>query len=174
MADNFIVATLGPAGTCSEAVLRDNIHRFGEGAIIELYTTYESVITSVSKGISKYGLVAAAYPKLHNLIFESLGKVTISDCFLFNTSELVFATGTASELKQIACVEAIIPLLTMLALKNVVVVPANSNADAARMVAGNLADACITTSQAAESWGFFKAHSFGKVPMGWMIFKNAQ
>lgn len=170
----IIVATLGPSGTCGEHVFLLNQGRFGSNAKLTLHKYYNDVVGSVMDGESDYGLVAAAYPDLHHLIFSNYQSLSIVDCFLAETPELVVAciNSTEHKPKKISCFSAVEPLAKDLYPEGILI-KALSNAHAADLVVCGVADHAITTLPAAASRNMEIAYSFGCISIPWVVFKKA-
>lgn len=167
---SYIVATLGPHGTCSEIVLLDNLWRFPQPATIKLLASYEKAAKEVCDGSAECIFVAAAYPSLNVLIFDPTRNLRIVDCFLADTPALVIAAREpmASTPQTIAVVDAPVPIVQA-AFPGATIIPAKSNADAAHQAKLGAAEAGFTTSQAAEKSGLTVIRSFGSVPMAWVV-----
>ena len=171
--NNLPIATLGPSGTCSDFVLARNLFRFGSSVTIALFSTYELALEAVEQDIAQAALVAAAYPGFNELVFKKPHLTVISDSFVEETPPLIVASLTL--LKQtprtIACFRAVTPLAKDL-YPDATLVPALSNSDAARIAYNGETDAALTTAPAATSHGLMELHSFGSVPMAWVVFNK--
>ncbi|MDE0241464.1 MAG: hypothetical protein OXQ84_14960 [bacterium] len=165
-----IVATLGPQGTCSEIVLHESLHRFRKPVGYRLFGTYELAAAAVRRREAAFLFVAAAFPGLNLLIFDSKMPLRIVDCFLADTPSLVVATQARapSPPQTIAAVDAPVPMVRA-AFPDTAVVPARSNAHAAVLVASGKADAGLTTAPAAATHELSIVRSFGSVPMAWVL-----
>lgn len=174
-----VIATLGPSGTCSEIIARRNLSKLKTATDVRLFATYEQAFEAVENDDAAAALVAAAYPRLNELVMKLSRSVVITSSFVDDTPALVICSKRFSllELKApgrtIACVSAPKPLLQAL-LPNCDIVPATSNADAARYVEDGRTDGALTTEPAALSLGLGVLHSFGEVPMAWVIFEKRQ
>jgi hypothetical protein len=175
---NFdVVATLGPSGSCSDIVATRNLYRFSGAKIIKLFPSYELAFDAVQEDTAAAALVAAAYPSLNVLVMKLSRSVVITSSFVDDTPPLVIASmrATTSELMErggtIACVDAPSPLVRALFPKCQVVVAA-SNSDAALFAADRRTVAALTTEPAAAKLKLAVLHSFGSVPMAWVVFSK--
>lgn len=173
VSDSSIVATLGPSGTCSEYVFSLNQSRFGANPKLVLHKSYIDVVGSVLDGKCEYGLVAAAYPDLHQLIFSNYHTLCIVDCFVAETPALVVARNKCTKHKtiKISCFSAVEPLAQGL-YPEAILINALSNADAADLVVYGAADHAITTLPAATSRNLEITYSFGCIAIPWVVFKK--
>jgi hypothetical protein len=164
-----VVATIGPPGTCSEAVLLANATRSGQQVTLKLFDTYVLAGRAVRDGEAELLLVAAAFPELNTLVFDPQLRLEIVDCFVAETPELVLACDAAIHVpRTIACVAAPLPAL-LTTYPKAEIIAARSNVDAVNMVLGSLAQGALTTIIAAERAGLVPIHSFGAYPMAWVV-----
>lgn len=172
-----VVATLGPSGSCSEIVAARNLHRFAGAKTIILFSSYELAFDAVETDRAVAAIVAAAYPRLNVLVMHLSRSVVITSSFVDDTPPLVIASNrvTQPELmlqrRTIACVDAPAPLVRAL-LPNCQLIPAASNSDAALLAASGRTDAALTTGPAATKSQLSILHSFGSVPMAWVVFSK--
>lgn len=130
-----------------------------------------------AREIKDDGIVAifwtcAVYYDLHNLFFTSTDTLPFFISHTMNLDEMQLAAlpGKMSEISDgrlplawtIAAHPSPAPLLHDYSCQ---VIPANSNAHAAKMCSLGAADACITTETARRLYGLEKIHSFGSPPM---------
>jgi hypothetical protein len=172
-----VIATLGPRYSCSDIVAKRNLRRFTGVRTVRLFPTYELAFEAVENDHAGAAMVAAAYPRLNELVMKLSRSVVIIESFVDDTPALVIAARDveARELtgegKTIACVGAPAPLVSSLFPK-CHVVPASSNSDAALFAADGRVDAALTTEPAAIQSNLRVLHSFGSIPMAWVIFKK--
>jgi len=174
----MILATLGPGGTCSEIVLGRHLSRFAPSASMRLYDSYEQAIEAVVAGDAAAAVIAAAYPRLNEFVMEVPRRVVIVDCFVAETPALVLAGPAAMQVPElsgrgVACATATVPLART-KCPNSPVYPALSNAHAAQAVLAGIADAAITTEPAACAAGLEIFHSFGPLPMAWVVLQAVE
>ena len=169
------VATLGPAGTCSDVVVHGQLLRFAPSQSVMLCASYEEAVSAVETGTACAAVIAAAYPRLNNLIFKSPRTVSIVDCFVCATPRIVAACRKAKDraepFESIACFAAVVPL-AQAKYTHSGLVPAASNSAAAAMVAKGETDAAITTELASASYGLEEVYSFGSVSMAWIVLRK--
>ena len=170
------IATLGPSGTCSESVVQRNLCRFGSSAEVVLFPSYEDAIDAVATARAYAAVVAAAYPKLNELVMKIAREVVITDSFVDKTPALVIAAMndkafTREQCFKAACVSAPSPLLREL-YPFCEIVSASSNSDAARLVVHGLAEAALTTETASTIYNLRVVHNFGDLPMAWVVFQK--
>jgi prephenate dehydratase len=151
-------------------VLRQYLSRFPAPAHVRLFPSYEEASRQVESGEADFVLVAAAFPDLNRLIFGTPRRLRIVDAFVADTPELVVATrGSSSTVPAtIACAAAPLPSVRDM-FPQAAILPAESNAHAARIVASGGADAALTTAPAAALLELQPLMSFGTVPMAWVI-----
>jgi len=171
--NTLCIYTLGPEGTnCAKAakwwLQKQNIAQESLYPVsnVLLYETLEHALEDLLKQGNGYLLSCAAYPDLHTLIFTRLKKMELCDSFIMPTHSMVFATRfEVTEIKKVAVHPAPQSLVTAVHEK----IFAHSNADAAVLCKKGYADACITTSHAAENYGLKIIQDFGIVPMAFLI-----
>ena len=173
MVSNIIV-TLGPEGTCSDIVLHDNLHRFATQCAVQLLPTYEAALTAVEQDRALAALVAAAYPRFNELVMRLSRSVVITDAFVHKTPPLVIASKEWSVAPDVdppvsvACMIALTPLLRAWR-PGYNIVTASSNTNAADMVVDGITVAAVTNEPAALARGLRVIHSFGDLPMAWIV-----
>ncbi len=120
-------------------------------------------------------LGCVVYPNLHEIVFRNLGKLTMVECFVMDTYEMVFAS-TKEWLEEVSTVcthpapAYLVGLVSGLHPNSVV--HSDSNAEASRLCAGGAYDGCITTLAAAEANKLVVHKNFGPVPMGFSIHRK--
>jgi prephenate dehydratase len=163
------VHTLGPSGTNCEAAAYQwlEARRSGAGGVV-LYSNLESAVDGVLAHPADSVLLACiVYPQLNEIVFQNLTKLALRECFVYPTHNMVLAaTGPSAELRTIISHPAPINLLDDW---DVTIKLADSNSAAAIACAGGAADACVTTSVAAERNDLMVLKDFGPVPMGFSI-----
>lgn len=163
------VHTLGPTGTNCEAAAYHwlRVRRGGTGSVV-LYDSLESAVDGVLALPADSVLLACiVYPQLHEIVFQNLTELSLRECFVFPTYNMVLAAAEPTdELKTIISHPAPINLLDEW---DVTINLADSNSAAAIACAGGAADACVTTSVAAEQNNLVVLKDFGPVPMGFSI-----
>lgn len=170
--DKFLIYTLGPEGTnCANAArwwldskrsAREDFKEVG----VRLFKTLEGAFDVLSVKRDGYLLSCAAYPDLHTLVFARLREMELFDSFVIPTHNMVIASKVKrSEIKSIATH----PAPQSLAWHGLRKVFANSNADAACICRSGGADACVTTSVAANAYGLEVMDDFGAVPMAFLL-----
>ena len=166
-----IITTLGPEGTCSENAAKTFILNKGVKAEILLKESFEDCIASLKNKNADIVIVPSAFKELNELIFRNLGKIEITESFVLNTPALVFAKKDSKTIKKIATHPSPLILLEKVAPKSKIILT-NSNSISALKVAGEEADACITTEIAAKNNNLSIIKNFGKVPMTWNVFRR--
>ncbi|WP_246744213.1 prephenate dehydratase domain-containing protein [Bartonella grahamii] len=171
--NNTFIYTLGPADTNCAAAAQwwlDNHNRSVLSADsksrIILYATLEEAFNELAQKKDGYLLSCAAYPDLHTLIFTRLGDMQLFDSFIMPTHSMVLAKrNNIDEIKTVATHPAPQSLVAHQYDK----VFANSNADAAVLCKAEEADACITTSVAANRYRLSIVKNFGQVPIAFLL-----
>lgn len=170
--NNPFIYTLGPADTnCAAAAQwwldnhNQNISSTHSRSRIILYATLEEAFNELAQKKDGYLLSCAAYPDLHTLIFTRLGDMQLFDSFIMPTHSMVLAKrNNADEIKTVATHPAPQSLAHQYDK-----IFANSNADAAVLCNAEKADACITTSVAANRYKLRIIENFGQVPMAFLL-----
>ncbi|HEJ0329778.1 hypothetical protein I5M92_22165 [Serratia marcescens] len=168
------VHTLGPAGTnCEKAAhlwLKNN-HHHGE---VKLHQTLEDAAQYMASSDSNDVLLGCiVYPHLHHLVFKNLNHLKLTECFVMDTYNMVFASKTINpgEIKTVGSHPAPQDLIGQVPGINsqYSIRLFNSNSEAARQCAMGTVDACITTDISANSSDLDILADFGPVPMGFSI-----
>jgi hypothetical protein len=159
--------TLGPYGTNCELAAQRWFDRVGSSGSVVLYPTLEAAADRVVNSSSGALIACAAYPQLHTLIYSRLGRMTMADCMMMPTHNMVIARRRdARKLESISvhhAPEALVPGTFATRL------PAMSNSAAAHSCRAGAADACITTMPAAIREGLEIMHDFGPIVLGFSV-----
>lgn len=167
------VHTLGPAGTNCEAAAHHWLdQRDVDDHQVTLYSTLEEAADVVTSSPGAHVLLGCVvYPDLHHLVFRNLGRLSLVDCFVIPTYHMVVAGDMHKRRPTVASHPAPVSLLDEWDPHIVLV---DSNVEAALACARGRADACVTTSVAAERAGLPIVKDFGPVPMGFTIHANRE
>lgn len=170
--DNPIIYTLGPKGTnCATAAKwwlssHCDAQASSGASRVVLHETLEQAFDDLKEKNDGYLLSCAAYPDLHTLIFTRLSHMKLFDSFIMPTHSMVLGSRTLTDqIKSVATHPAPQSLVDNRYKK----VFANSNADAAVLCSTGQADACITTSVAANLHKLNVIQDFGEVPMAFLL-----
>lgn len=150
----MVIGTLGPEGTNSEKAAAEHLQRAGGGDLL-LFDTFEEVAERLLDGTLDMAVVCTAYLKFSALYFERVPRLRMVEAFVADLHPMVIAVkpGSAHVGRPTFAVQpAILPLVRR-HLADGQVIPAASNASAARDVAGGKADTCLTTEVAARACG---------------------
>lgn len=160
------IYTLGPEGTNCEAAAYKWLEDNDMEGRVTLLATIEEAADSALKDPEGALLACIVYPDLHNVVFQNLKNLTLSECFVMPTYNMVLAAKSTAKLKTIATHPAPSSLI-----KNTVVEVrlVTSNSVAAAECADGIVDGCITTSAAASKFNLKIIEDFGPVPMGFSI-----
>ncbi|KUF16416.1 prephenate dehydratase domain-containing protein [Streptomyces silvensis] len=162
------VHTLGPTGTNCEAAARHYLERrnVGQGSVV-LYDTLENAVDGVLKNPAESVLLGCVvYPKLNEIVFRNLKSMSLDECFMMSTYRMVLAAPGKGAVRTVLSHPAPVDLIED---RGYAVQHVTSNAAAALECAAGGADACITTSVAAEANGLEIIEDFGPVRMGFSI-----
>jgi prephenate dehydratase len=159
---------LGPAGTNCEAAahyyLSQHDHKHGS---VVLHDTLESAVETVLANPADSALLGCVvYPKLNEIVFRNLNSMSLRECFVLPTHRMVLAASGPGPVSTVLSHPAPVNLLEGRGLEIRLV---SSNSAAALECAAGAADACITTSVAAEANGLEILEDFGPVPMGFSV-----
>nr|MDT0658615.1 hypothetical protein [Micromonospora sp. DSM 115978] len=162
------VHTLGPAGTNCEAAAHYWIKQRGlPDTTVVLHPTLERAVVDVLDTPESSALLACVvYPHLHEIVFKNLHGLTMRDCFVFPTHNMVYAGRPGTAWRTVASHPAPVNLLDGLDVRIELV---NSNSEAAATCASGATDACITTLPAAQLHHLDVRTDFGPVPMGFSL-----
>lgn len=169
--------TLGPSGTNCERAAFEYLRRANRDGRVHLHPTLEDAVDEMMKVDDGERLLVGCvvYPRLHEIVFRNLGTLTMTDCFVIDTHEMVFASKK-QRLDDIRSVcthpapEHLVGLVPGLAPREVV--RCDSNAHAGQLCAADVHDGCITTSVAARDNGLHVHKNFGPVPMGFSVHRK--
>jgi prephenate dehydratase len=170
------IHTLGPSGTNCERAANEYLSRIKRDGNVRLHSTLENAVVEMMKsGDESLLLGCVVYPKLHEIVFQNLMRLKMTECFVIDTYEMVFASNK-ERLEDVTSVcthpapEHLVGLVPGLAPRQVV--QCNSNAEASRLCAESIHDGCITTSVAARNNRLVIHKNFGPVPMGFTIHRK--
>lgn len=162
------IHTLGPKDTnCEKAAnfFFNSINQ--ENRNILLYRTLEDAVQNMPINDNHALLGCIVYPYLHNIVFQNLGRLSLSHVFIMNTYNMVLASNH-KDLAQVTTVsthpapQSLVPL-------GLTKIMANSNAHAASLCKERETNGCITTDLAAKNNSLFILKEFGEIPMGFCI-----
>ncbi|MFF8653232.1 prephenate dehydratase domain-containing protein [Streptomyces huasconensis] len=163
------VHTLGPPGTnCESAARHWLLRQQGDGSEVVLHDSLEEAVDAMLAEPRESALVGCiVYPRLHEIVFQHLDDMVLSECFVLPTHSMVLAAPSAtSVVRTVASHSAPVNLLDGL---DVTIVPSASNSGAALTCARGETDACITTDVAARANQLAVLHDFGPVAMGFSV-----
>ncbi|MEU7850231.1 hypothetical protein AB0B74_25890 [Micromonospora parva] len=156
------IHTLGPTGTNLEkAAHRWFADRQRTGRVV-LHAEVEDGLDVMTFDGSEAILACAVYPRLHDLVFGNLHRLTMADSFILDTYDMVLATRPGQQ-----SVTTIVthPAPSCLVTNRGTISYASSNSVAAAACAAGDYDACVTTDPAARAQGLRTLENFGPVPM---------
>ncbi|WP_433353090.1 hypothetical protein ACQPYV_21740 [Micromonospora saelicesensis] len=156
------IHTLGPTGTNLEkAAHRWFADRQRPGQVI-LHAEVEDGLDAMTFDGTEAILACAVYPRLHDLVFGNLHRLTMADSFILDTYDMVLAARPGQE-----SVSTIVthPAPSCLVTNRGTISYASSNSVAAAVCAAGDYDACVTTDRAARAEGLLTLENFGPVPM---------
>jgi hypothetical protein len=177
VAELLRIATLGPAGTCSEDVSAAYLQTRGlpVAECLDLRGSYEDAVALVLRGDADLVVVPAAYRDYHEISFSHLERLQLVD-ILYSAPAFVLVAPAAGRAgpparPRVACHPSPSPLLRRLDFRHEPITAA-SNAEAARMVADGRADFAVTFQGAFEAYApaLVILRSFGAVDMIWGVF----
>lgn len=173
----FLIATLGPSGTCSEKAANYYAKRFPDGMANLLCTTFEEAIMQVRNKIADYAIVPSAYRNIAGIIFDNIEEIAVIDTFVLPTPNLVIAVleknKEKTEFHKIASHAS--PMgLAQKVFPNAEFILTTSNSVSALQLVEEKVDACITTKVCADRYQFHILKDFGEVPMGWNVFQKKE
>ncbi|MDC6379902.1 hypothetical protein BW687_006870 [Pseudomonas graminis] len=162
------IHTLGPAGTNCEIAAARWLERHNPQGTVVLHPTLEDGVKAIGKKSDHALLACIAYPELHTLMFENLTNLSLADCLITPTFDMVFATRpglNSQDVKTVATHRA----PQHLAPKNHLLHFVDSNAAAALSCRDLEVEGCITTSAAAAQYGLMVLQNHGPIEMGFSI-----
>lgn len=167
------IHTLGPKGTNCEKAAYYWLETNGLNGNVILHETLEVAIEKIKKDDNCILLGCIVYPYLHNIVFQNLTLLKLTDCFVLDTHNMLLASrfNDLSKIKKVGSHPAPKDLFSEIngLNKPTESLLFNSNSEAALQCANGTVDACITTLKAAESHNLNILHDFGPVPMGFSI-----
>ncbi|WFE24985.1 hypothetical protein O7623_16290 [Solwaraspora sp. WMMD791] len=132
-----------------------------------LHPTLERAVQDVLAEPESSALLACVvYPHLHEIVFKNLTMLTMRDCFVFPTHNMVYAGRPDTDWRTVASHPAPVNLLDG---RDVEIILVNSNSAAAATCSAGNTDACITTLPAAQRHQLDIRADFGPVPMGFSL-----
>lgn len=173
------VATLGPAGTSSEAAARQMFAHLGgdeqgQPNALKLFTTYESAGEAVRNHAADLLLVANAYADISQFYMDP--RLRFVGAFVFDTPEYGIAARPGTEIPSrviVASHPAPMPLIGELMPQHIVidrVITANSTSTAAASVRLQEVDLALTTVPAAIANGLQFISKTRPIRMLWSTF----
>jgi hypothetical protein len=161
------VRTLGPAGTNLEAASRWWCEsRAVTNADVILHTTLEDAVREMTLDGTEVLVGCIVYPDLHTLVFGNLEHLEISECFVFPTHRMVFASRGNASPRSVATHPSP-QLLVPYGIAEKILV--NSNSAAALECARGAVDSCVTTLVAAQAHGLQVVKDYGSLQMGFSV-----
>ena len=160
-----VIHTLGPTGTNCEKAAKEWYKRQGRAGTVKLYQTLEQALEEMPRTPANALLGCIVYPELHTLVFSNLNTLTLSDCFIMPTFNMVLAARHQGPI----CSVATHPAPQLLASDEYEKTIVTSNSEAAIQCSAGAVDACITTLPSATHYNLHIKEDFGEVPMGFSI-----
>jgi prephenate dehydratase len=163
-----ILHTLGPEGTnCHAAAERWFARSPSLSGTVRLHATLNQAVDAVRCDPCAAVMACAAYPKLHEIVFENIAWLDMVDSVIMPTHPMVFAKrqGDAAAPASVAthpAPQALVPDGLERRLST-------SNAQAAIDCVEGWADACITTAVAACAHGLVVVRDFGPIGMAFTV-----
>lgn len=177
MQGEFTIGTLGPKGTNSEQAARHYLKQLGIEGGIELFDTFEEAMDALVRGEIDATIACVVYPQLNDLTFNAryFGRSSMQDIFLYPTDEMLLVKRMGVEKVKRVCAH---PAIGQLAGPDYEIVSANpqSNAVAAKACLRGETEGAITTKTCYEASpdAFEIIESFGRIPMGWSVYKRLE
>jgi prephenate dehydratase len=174
------IATLGPAGTSSEASARHLLHWVaqalnGRVGPIQLFATYEDAREMVLAGNATHLLVANAYREINNFYMDP--KLKIAAAYRFNTPNYGLAKRRGAQISSRVCIASHpspTPLIEELLPAEVTVsavITMLSTSAAAAAVDGKEIDLALTTDVAAQIYDLEFISRTRPIEMLWTAFR---
>ncbi|MDM3592801.1 prephenate dehydratase domain-containing protein [Proteus mirabilis] len=166
------IHTLGPAGTNCEKAAYYWLNKNNQQGNIILHPTLETAVKEMEVSANSLLLGCIVYPFLHNIVFNNLSFIKLTDCFVMDTHNMLFASrfNNIKEIKKLGSHPAPQDLFRKITeLDNIERVLFNSNSEAALQCGLGRVDGCITTLSAAKKYHLNILYDFGPVPMGFSI-----
>ncbi|HHR6130357.1 TPA: prephenate dehydratase domain-containing protein [Providencia alcalifaciens] len=167
------IHTLGPDGTnCEKAAYHWLSKKKLEGNVF-LHKTLEVAIEEVKKNKNSVLLGCIVYPYLNNIVFQNLSLFKLTDCFVMDTHNMLFASRfkDKKKIRRVGSHPAPKDLFSYVPElnSNIESVLFDSNSESALQCFNGKVDACITTQKAAKKYNLEILQDFGPVPMGFSI-----
>ncbi|MBL1090958.1 MULTISPECIES: prephenate dehydratase domain-containing protein [Streptomyces] len=162
------VHTLGPTGTNCEAAAHYYLkqHNHKQSSVV-LHDTLENAVDGVMANPADSLLLGCVvYPKLNEIVFRNLKSMSLQECFVMPTHRMVLAARDRSPVRTVLSHPAPVNLIED---RDYDIRLVTSNAAAALECSTGGADACITTSVAADANNLEILEDFGPVQMGFSI-----
>lgn len=161
------VRTLGPTGTNLEAASKwwCELRSIANAEVI-LHGTLEEAVSKMTLDGTEVLVGCIVYPELHTLVFGNLERLEISECFMFPTHNMVFASRGSGRPRSAATHPAP-QLLVPEEIEQKILV--NSNSAAALECARGAVDSCVTTLVSAQAHGLRVVKDYGSVQMGFSV-----
>lgn len=172
-----IIATLGPAGTSSEAAAADLRRRVGAAAPAVLHDCYEDAAAAVMHGEADLLLVANAYAKINNFYMDP--TLCLAAVFVYRTPQYGLAIRPGADLMgslSIASHPAPVPIIDQLlpaGLSVAEVLHVQSTSLAAAAVRSGVVPMALTTAPAAAAHGLDFVSRTRPITMLWSVFRRA-
>ncbi len=169
----FTIHTLGPKDTNCEKAAHYWLEQKKLHGDIILHETLEAAVEKIKSDNNCILLGCIVYPYLHNIVFKNLNLLKLTDCFVMDTHNMLFASRFTdlNKINKVGSHPAPKDLISQVNNLNLNIesILFNSNSESALQCANGTVDACITTLKAANSNGLTILHDFGPVPMGFSI-----
>lgn len=177
----FRTATLGPAGTSSEAAagyLTEKLEEaLGLQGAVTLYDSFESAADAVLSGTESALLVANAYGNVHRMYMNP--RLNLAGAFIHNTPPYGVAAAARVPVPlevRITTHPAPVPLIQELLpsaflLKEIIVAPSTS--EAARRVADGEVELALTNEKSARRYHLKFVSRTRPIKMLWSLFVSA-
>ena len=172
------IATLGPAGTCSEQIAIQHFNNEARPAEIILYPAFEESVQKLIDGEVDLVLIPSAYLYIRDIIMDNAGIIQIVDAFVHSTPPFVLVADASISKDNllIAAHPSPTPLLKRI-LTNPKVVEARSNSDAFDKFVNGEVTACLTVKSEKIIPRLGQLNRFeiaiteiGSIHMSWNIF----
>lgn len=172
-----VVATLGPAGTSSEAAAAALRQRIGATTPTMLCDRYEDAALAVEEGRADLLLVANAYSNVND--FYMSPELCLAAVFVHQTPEYGLATLPDAEVSgevSVASHPAPIPIINQLLPAHLSVhrvLPVQSTSVAAAAVRSGQAEVALTTAPAVSAYRLNFISRTRPITMLWSVFRRA-
>ncbi|WP_286146036.1 hypothetical protein [Shigella sp. FC1967] len=97
------IHTLGPSGTNCEKAAHYWLNKNNRQGNIILHPTLETAVKEMDNSSNSVLLGCIVYPYLHNIVFSNLSFIKLTDCFVMDTHNMLFASrfNNINEIKKI-------------------------------------------------------------------------